>query len=110
MLRSAILIVSDSTHRDPGSDRSGLVLRECLISAVEAGGRKWHVPLVQIVPDDVLEIQRWVLRWCDGGDEVVNLILTTGGTGFAGRDFTPEVRFFFFFFFLTNFIFFEGGD
>jgi predicted ATP-grasp superfamily ATP-dependent carboligase len=43
-----------------------------------------------IVPDDVQRIQRHILQWTDAED-YFNLIITTGGTGFAQKDHTPEV-------------------
>ena len=46
---------------------------------------------MQIIPDDVLEIQRAITRWTDQGDERINLVVTSGGTGFAVKDLTPEV-------------------
>jgi gephyrin len=59
----------------------------------EGGGRSgaWSAPLVKVVPDDVLEIQRAIHQWADG-EEFFNLIVTSGGTGFAVKDNTPEVR------------------
>ncbi|KAL8651980.1 MAG: hypothetical protein Q9210_002953 [Variospora velana] len=87
-LKAAILIVSDTASQDPSTDKSGPLLRD--VFAEEAsGGDQWTVSEQQIVADDVLAIQRQVMTWCDGGD-YVNLILTTGGTGFTGKDVTPE--------------------
>ncbi|XP_010795752.1 gephyrin-like [Notothenia coriiceps] len=42
----------------------------------------------KIVPDEIDEIKDTLLEWCD--EQQLNLILTTGGTGFAPRDVTPE--------------------
>ena len=86
-LTATILIVSDTASKDPSTDRAGATLAE--IFAADGGGA-WDVPVTKIVPDDVLEIQRNILQWTDG-DDFVNLIITTGGTGFAVKDRTPEV-------------------
>ncbi|KAL8963054.1 MAG: hypothetical protein Q9193_000627 [Seirophora villosa] len=85
-LKAAILIVSDTASQDPSTDKAGPLLRD-----VFAEGDEWTVSAQRIVPDDVLAIQRQVTTWCDdGGDDHVNLVLTTGGTGFTGKDNTPE--------------------
>jgi molybdopterin adenylyltransferase len=79
-LRIAVLTVSDS--RDEDSDKSGALLAERLTSAGhELAGKA-------IVPDDVDAIRTQVRAWAD--DEGVDVILSTGGTGFAPRDVTPE--------------------
>ena len=88
-LKPGILIVSDTASRDPSSDKSGAVLTETFSSD---GGDKWSAPVVKIVPDSVTEIQRAVQQWTDLED-YCNLIVTTGGTGFAVKDNTPEVRY-----------------
>jgi len=92
-LRVGILIVSDTAAADPSTDKSVPILKATI---EEEGGGKWSEVLSEIVRDDVLEIQRAVRTWTDadaatGGDRTVNLVLTSGGTGFAGRDWTPEV-------------------
>jgi molybdenum cofactor biosynthesis protein B len=79
-LRIAVLTVSDT--RDEESDRSGALLVERLTSAGhELAGKA-------IVPDDVEAIQTQVRAWAE--DAAVDLIISTGGTGFAPRDVTPE--------------------
>ena len=79
-LRIAVLTVSDT--RDDASDRSGALLAERLTGAGhELAGKV-------IVPDDVGAIQAVLRAWID--DPAVDVILTTGGTGFAPRDVTPE--------------------
>ncbi|KAK2763285.1 hypothetical protein FQN54_009921 [Arachnomyces sp. PD_36] len=85
-LRAAILIISDTAFRDPSTDKAGNALTETFASD---GGDKWAAPVIKIVPDDVLEIQRSVCQWADGED-FFNLVVTTGGTGFAVKDNTPE--------------------
>ena len=85
-LRAAILVISDTAFHDPSTDRCGAVLSDTF--AGEGDGR-WIIPHTDIVPDDVLQIQSAILRWCDGAN-YVNLVVTTGGTGFAVMDCTPE--------------------
>jgi molybdenum cofactor synthesis domain-containing protein len=48
----------------------------------------WHLAVTRIVPDDQPTIEQVLIQWSDQGQ--VDLILTTGGTGFAPRDVTPE--------------------
>jgi molybdenum cofactor biosynthesis protein B len=76
----AVLTVSDT--RDQASDKSGALLAERITTA----GHK----LVDkaIVPDDVDAIRAALHRWIE--DPEVEVVLTTGGTGFAPRDVTPE--------------------
>lgn len=85
-LNAAILIVSDTAFRDSSTDKAGDVLSDVFDSD---GGGQWTVNARDIVPDDVLAIQRSVARHCDG-DTYANLLITTGGTGFAVKDNTPE--------------------
>ena len=79
-LNMAVLTISDT--RDEASDRSGALLAERLVAA---GHR-----LVEkaIVADDVAAIQTKLRGWIESPS--VDVILTTGGTGFAPRDVTPE--------------------
>ncbi len=85
-LKPAILIISETASHDPSTDKAGDVLSDVFSSQ---GGDQWTTPEIKIVPDDVLAIQRAVTSWCHG-DQYVNLIVTTGGTGFATKDQTPE--------------------
>ena len=79
-LRIAVLTISDT--RDEESDRSGALIAERLTAAGhELAGKA-------IVRDEIEEIRRAVKTWVE--DESVDLIITTGGTGFAPRDVTPE--------------------
>ena len=87
-LRAAILIISETASKDPATDKGIPAIQE-VFSRV--GGDRWDASEMKIVPDDVLEIQRAVMGWCDGGDGAVNLVATSGGTGFTGKDVTPEV-------------------
>lgn len=92
LLRPAILVISDTAASDASTDKSIPMLKDVFS---QDGAGKWLEPLTSIVKDDVLEIQRVVRAWTDAENEttnggVVNLVVTTGGTGFARRDFTPE--------------------
>lgn len=77
-----ILTVSDRSASGERADLSGPALRE----AVEKLG--WTVAGQAIVPDEIDQIRAVLLDRSASGE--VNLILTTGGTGFAPRDVTPE--------------------
>lgn len=93
-LRAAILIISQTASEDPSTDKCIPVLRDVFR---DLGNDQWDVVDTAIVPDSVREIQKCVRRWADDGVEekigdegVVNLIVTSGGTGFAVKDVTPE--------------------
>ena len=79
-LNIAVLTISDT--RDEGSDRSGALLVERLTSAGH------HLTGKAIVPDNVDAIRAQVRDWAN--DPKVDVIVSTGGTGFAPRDVTPE--------------------
>lgn len=82
MIAVGILTVSDRGARGEYEDRSGPLLAALLEERTE-----WAVDRQQIVPDDEKIIAATLVDWCNAG---VHLILTTGGTGFAPRDVTPE--------------------
>ncbi len=81
-LRFGILTVSDRSSRGERPDGSGPVL----VAAVQSAG--WDVLETGIVPDDLDTIRYTLSTWADSGR--LDVILTTGGTGFAPRDVTPE--------------------
>lgn len=83
-LKVAILIVSDTASQEPASDRIASALAPIL-----AAEGKWEPPEIRIVPDNVFQIQQAVCEWSDDLNWV-NLILLSGGTGFAVKDHTPE--------------------
>jgi len=79
-LRIAVLTVSDT--RDMADDKSGATLAE----RIEKAG---HVLAGRaIVKDETDEIRARVKGWID--DKSIDVVMTTGGTGFTGRDVTPE--------------------
>lgn len=76
----AVLTVSDTRKLE--DDRSGQTLQE----RIEAAGHK--LAGRDIVPDDIEQIRQKVRAWI--GDPEIDVIITTGGTGFTGRDVTVE--------------------
>jgi molybdenum cofactor synthesis domain-containing protein len=83
MIRTGILTISDRGYGGEYRDLSGPAIRELVTEHLEAA-----VELEAIVPDERLIIAGTLLVW---SDEVgLDLVLTTGGTGFAPRDVTPE--------------------
>lgn len=87
-LRAAILIVSETASRDPSTDK-GIPALQGVFS--ESGGEQWSAEETSIVADNALDIQRAITGWTDG-ENPVNLVITSGGTGFTQKDVTPEVR------------------
>ncbi|XP_071414196.1 gephyrin isoform X9 [Pithys albifrons albifrons] len=84
-IRVGVLTVSDSCFRNLAEDRSGINLKDLVQDPSLLGGT---ISAYKIVPDEIEEIKETLIDWCD--DKELNLILTTGGTGFAPRDVTPE--------------------
>jgi molybdenum cofactor synthesis domain-containing protein len=81
-MRIAILTVSDAGFSGHRADRSGDAIAEW------AARRGDEVAARAVVPDETVAIARALAEWCDG--DVADVVLTTGGTGLAGRDVTPE--------------------
>ena len=79
-VRIAVLTVSDT--RGPDDDKSGAMLADM----IRAGGHELSARA--IVKDDVPAIRAKVQAWI--ADPAVDVVITTGGTGFTGRDVTPE--------------------
>ncbi|XP_031409442.1 gephyrin isoform X5 [Meleagris gallopavo] len=77
--------MSDSCFRNLAEDRSGINLKDLVQDPSLLGGT---ISAYKIVPDEIEEIKETLIDWCD--EKELNLILTTGGTGFAPRDVTPE--------------------
>jgi molybdenum cofactor synthesis domain-containing protein len=80
--RVGILTLSDKGARGEREDLSGAAIRELLDPAVFA------VPEYAVIPDDVETIVATLVAWVD--EKGLDLVLTTGGTGVAPRDVTPE--------------------
>ena len=82
-IRIAILTLSDRAAAGEYDDRSGPALRTLVEEALGA-----EVVAYRLLPDDRETIADQLRAWADGGQ--VDLVLTTGGTGFGPRDITPE--------------------
>ncbi len=81
-MRVAVLTVSDGCFSGEREDRSGeLIVEWC-------ARRDYEVAHRSVVPDETDRIISQLVQWADSGD--VDVILTTGGTGFSPRDVTPE--------------------
>ena len=80
--RAVVITVSDSASRGERQDLSGPAARETL---EEMG---CEVAAIEILPDEVTKIRENLIRLSDL--EGVDLVVTTGGTGLAPRDVTPE--------------------
>lgn len=79
-LACAVMTVSDT--RTAANDTSG----DLLVQLLEADGHR--LADRALVRDDVYQIRAVISRWI--ADEAIQVILSTGGTGFTGRDSTPE--------------------
>ena len=81
-IRFGILTLSDRSARSERADASGPALADL----IRVQG--WSIVAQRILPDDEASICAGLIEWVDGGS--FDVILTTGGTGFAPRDVTPE--------------------
>ena len=82
MYNAAVLTVSDRSFRGERPDAGGPLVAELLKDAGYA------VVETAIVPDEQSQIEDMLCRMADRGN--IQLLVTTGGTGFAPRDVTPE--------------------
>jgi molybdopterin adenylyltransferase len=81
-LKVGLLTISDRAAAGEYVDQSGPLLTEIIESRTV-----WQVVNTATVPDELDQIVGLLVEWCDFG---LDLVLTTGGTGFAPRDVTPE--------------------
>lgn len=81
MIRARVITCSDAASRGEREDRSGPAVRDFLIA------RGYDVDVVALVPDDIERIATAILDAISHGNR---LVVTTGGTGIAPRDVTPE--------------------
>lgn len=83
MAKVGILTVSDRSASGERADASGPVIEAFVRDVL-----KWEVAQSEVIPDDVSQIVSTMVEWCETA--AVNVIFTTGGTGFSSRDVTPE--------------------
>ena len=81
-MRIAVLTISDRSAQGEREDRSGPLIQEIALQ------RGWEVIATDIIADEQVEIEERLVSWCDSGE--IDLVLTTGGTGFSPRDRTHE--------------------
>ena len=81
-LRFGILTLSDRSSRGERADSSG----PALALLIQAEG--WLVTKQSVLPDEESAIREILINWADSSE--LDVILTTGGTGFSPRDVTPE--------------------
>ena len=81
MFKTGILIMSDKGTRGEREDLSGLQIQAML-------GEQFSIDYYEILPDEQELIQEKLVYLCD--ERRLNLILTSGGTGFSRRDVTPD--------------------
>ena len=81
-IRFGILTLSDRSSRGERADSSG----PALASLIQAEG--WSVVKQSLLPDDESAIRERLIHWTESGE--MDVLLTTGGTGFSPRDVTPE--------------------
>ena len=81
-IRFGILTLSDRSARGERADASGPALANLI------QGEGWSVVRQSLLPDDESAIREILTAWSDSGE--IDVVLTTGGTGFAPRDVTPE--------------------
>ena len=82
-MRVGILTISDRSSRNERPDEGGPLIAQLITETL-----KWDCSLTKIIPDDLEGIRYTLIEWCDANR--ADLIITTGGTGFAPRDVTPE--------------------
>lgn len=85
VFRVGILTLSDKGAAGQRTDTSGPGLRELL---AEQLSHAFEISVYEIMPDERTLIEQKLIEWSD--DLSLNLILTTGGTGVAPRDLTPD--------------------
>jgi molybdopterin adenylyltransferase len=81
-IRVGILTVSDRSAHGERSDLSGPALRQAVLV------QGWEVVEQAILPDARSQLENWLKKAADSNQ--MDILLTTGGTGFARRDVTPE--------------------
>lgn len=87
-----IITLSDKGSRGEREDKSGPAIQELLEGQLDACGRPvYEISRQVLLPDDRILLEAMLIGMCD--EEGMDLILTTGGTGFSQRDITPEATY-----------------
>lgn len=81
-IRIGIITISDRSARGERPDESGPALAKVIVD------QGWQVVRLSVLPDEYNRIKELLAEWAD--NDAVDVILTTGGTGFSPRDITPE--------------------
>lgn len=82
-MRVGVLTISDRAFAGQYQDEAGPIIK-----ALIADKLGWEVSELGVVPDEIESIRQMLIKWADAAR--LNLIVTTGGTGFSPRDVTPE--------------------
>jgi molybdenum cofactor synthesis domain-containing protein len=82
MIKFGILIISDRSSTGMRPDSSGPIIQDIIHA------NQWDVSKYEIIPDDYQIIKNKLIEWSD--IDQLDVILTSGGTGFSQRDITPE--------------------
>lgn len=85
LVSAAVLTVSDTASVNHLLDKSGPTAADFL------RGHGYRVLQTEIVPDEIQLIRQSITAWVNDRSHPIDLIVTTGGTGFGVRDVTPEV-------------------
>jgi len=83
-IRIGVVTVSDRASKGVYEDLGGPAIRRCLEEMLSC---PWE-PVIRVIPDERPVIEQTLVGLCD--DEKCCLVVTTGGTGPARRDVTPE--------------------
>ena len=81
-MKIAVLTISDRSAQGEREDKTGPILVEIITR------QGWEIAKTAIIADDQQGIEAILIEWADAGD--LDVILTTGGTGFSPRDQAPE--------------------
>lgn len=81
MIKAGIIVVSDKCYSGERIDTSGEAIKQILVT------KNYQVCEKVVVADEICLISQAIINFCEDN---VNLIITTGGTGFSKRDVTPE--------------------
>ncbi|CAB0044932.1 unnamed protein product [Trichogramma brassicae] len=88
LITYGILTVSDSCYAKENVDKSGPLLKKLISTTKNLEDYESRIECCNVVPDKISAIEAILIEWSD--KRGINVIFTTGGTGFSPRDVTPE--------------------